>query len=145
MTKHGSEPDIIPMLAYEDGLAAMDWLCRVFGFKETMRILDEKGSLSQGAISLKTGLIMIASPTPDYQSPKHHRQECEITNKWYRLSYIINGVLVYVDDVRSHFQKAKDLGAVILSELEYGGPGTRYRAEDPEGHRWMFIERNKPQ
>ena len=142
MSKNSKPPRIIPMLAYEDGVAAMDWLCKVFGFTESMRILDEKGGLSQGAISLQTGVIMIASPTPDYQSPRHHRQVCEITNKWYELPYIINGVLVYVDDVRSHFQKAKDLGATILSELEYGGPGTRYRAEDPEGHRWMFIQLN---
>jgi len=25
---------IIPMLAYEDGIAAMDWLCKAFGFLE---------------------------------------------------------------------------------------------------------------
>jgi uncharacterized glyoxalase superfamily protein PhnB len=143
MSKNSTPPQIVPMLAYEDGLAAMDWLCQVFGFTESMRILDEKGGLSQGAISLHTGVIMIASPTPDYQSPAHHRKVCEITNKWHQLPYIINGVLVYVDDVRSHFQKAKNLGAVILSEIEYGGPGMRYRAEDPEGHRWMFLQLNE--
>jgi len=26
-------------------------------------------------------------------------------------------------------------------EVESGGPGKRYRAEDLEGHRWMFTER----
>src|SRR5450631_2819408 len=123
MTKEITAPGIIPMLAYEDGLAAMNWLCKVFGFTESMRILDEKGNLSQGAISLENGVVMIASPTPDYQCPKHHRQVCEITNHWYELPYILNGVLVFVNDVRSHFEKAKEMGALILSELEYGGPG----------------------
>lgn len=48
--------------------------------------------------------------------------------------------MVYTDDVKKHFQKAKENGAIILSELEEGGPGLRYRAEDLEGHRWMFIQ-----
>jgi PhnB protein len=56
--------------------------------------------------------------------------------------YIINGVLVYVDDVEAHSSNAKEKRAVILSEIEYGGPGTRYRAEDLEGQRWMFMEKN---
>jgi hypothetical protein len=31
--------------------------------------------------------------------------------------------------------------ARILSQPEAGENGTRYRGEDLEGHRWMFIER----
>jgi hypothetical protein len=27
-----------------------------------------------------------------------------------------------------------------LSEIEEGPPGRRYRAEDLEGHRWVFFE-----
>ena len=29
----------------------------------------------------------------------------------------------------------------ILSDIEDGPPGRRYRAEDPEGQRWFFIQR----
>ena len=29
----------------------------------------------------------------------------------------------------------------FLSELEEGEEGKRYRAEDFEGHRWMFIQK----
>jgi PhnB protein len=49
--------------------------------------------------------------------------------------------LVYVDDVEQHFENAKAKGATILSEIETGGPGTRYRAEDLEGQRWMFMQK----
>ena len=38
-------------------------------------------------------------------------------------------------------EQARAPGAAILSEVESGGPGKRYRAEDLEGHRWMFMER----
>jgi PhnB protein len=133
---------IIPMLAYEDGIAAMDWLCKVFGFSEKTRMLDDNGRLAHGELVLGEGIIMLACPTPDYQSPRHHREICEKAAAWYRVPYIINGLLVYVDDVEAHYKNAKEHGAVILSGLETGGPGLRYRVEDLEGQRWMFMQKS---
>ena len=138
MAKQGSR--IIPMLAYEDGIAAMEWLCRVFGFLENARMLDDNGILIHGEVSMGDGIIMLSSPTPDYQSPKHHRRICEDTAKYYQVPYIINGTLVFVDDVEKHYERSMENGAVILSPLESGPPGLRYRVEDLEGHRWMFIQ-----
>jgi uncharacterized glyoxalase superfamily protein PhnB len=46
-----------------------------------------------------------------------------------------------VDDVAEHCRRAAAGGATILSEVEDGPPGRRYRVEDVEGHRWMFMER----
>jgi uncharacterized glyoxalase superfamily protein PhnB len=57
--------------------------------------------------------------------------------------WVIDGVLVYVDDIDAHFARAAAAGAIILSEIEEGPPGRRYRAEDPEGHRWFFLERER--
>ena len=130
------------MLSYEDGIAAMEWLCKVFGFSEITRILDAHGGLAHGEITMGHGKIMLSSPTPEYQSPKHHRQVCETAAKWYQSNYIINGILVYVDDVSSHYERAKQMGAKILTDLESGGPGTRYRVEDLEGQRWMFLQKD---
>ncbi|MBS1661638.1 MAG: hypothetical protein JST68_11385 [Bacteroidetes bacterium] len=132
---------VIPMIAYEDGVAAIEWLCRVFGFTEQVRWLDDHGRLSHGEIAIGDQLIMLASPTPGYQSPKRLRQEYAPAALWYQTPYIINGVLVYVEDVESHFKTASELGALILTGIEHGGPGTRYRAEDLEGQRWMFMQR----
>jgi PhnB protein len=134
-------PAVIPMVAYEDGVAAMDWLARAFGFRERARMLGENGRLSHGEMQAGHGMIMLATPSPHYQGPKRHREECEAARKWSEVPYIIDGVLVYVDDVDAHFERARDAGATILSEVESGGPGKRYRAEDLEGHRWMFMER----
>jgi uncharacterized glyoxalase superfamily protein PhnB len=132
----------LPMLAYEDGLAAMDWLASAFGFRETMRMLTKDGRLSQGEMEAGDGgVIMLANPTPDYQSPKHHRETCEAAAAWSKVPYIIDGVLVYVDDVDAHFRQAEAAGALILSGVETTPNGKRYRAEDLEGHRWMFTER----
>ena len=135
-----NQQTIIPMLAYEDGVAAIDWLCKTFGFTQNACWLDDAGKLSHGEIALGESIIMLASPSPDYQSPKHHREQCDAAAKWYCVPYIINGVLVYVPDVTAHFHHAKENGAVILTPLEAGGPGLRYRAEDLEGQRWMFMQ-----
>lgn len=128
------------MLAYEDGIAAMNWLCDVFGFTENMRMMDDAGRLTHGELKMGDSLVILAEPTPHYQSPAHHAQNCDIAAKWSAVPYIINGLLVYVDDIERHYKTAKSKAATILSELEYGFPGTRYRAADLEGQRWMFMQ-----
>jgi uncharacterized glyoxalase superfamily protein PhnB len=136
-------PGVIPMIAYEDGLAALAWLSEAFGFHERARMVGENGSLSHAEMEAGDGLIMLATPTPDYESPRHHRQQCEAARKWSAAPWVIDGVLVYVEDVDAHFQRAKSAGAVLLSEIEDSGPGRLYRVEDLEGHRWMFLQRDK--
>ncbi|WPU92557.1 hypothetical protein SNE25_24855 [Mucilaginibacter sabulilitoris] len=136
-----STQQIIPMLAYEDGIAALNWLCEVFGFEEITRMTDDNGRLSHGEIAMGNNILMVAEPTPDYQGPARHAQNCAIAAKLYSVPYVINGVLVYVDNVKKHYEQAKNGGATILSELEEGFPGTRYRAADLEGQRWMFIQK----
>jgi len=134
-------PDVIPMVAYEDGPKAMDWLSSAFGFRERARMLDKSGRLSHGEMQAGDGVIMLATPTPDYQAPLHHREACEPARKWSTVPYVVDGLLVYVDDVDAHFARAKQKGATILSEVETNENGKLYRAEDVEGHRWMFMQR----
>lgn len=134
-------PTVIPMIAYENGPAAMDWLARAFGFRERTRMLAKDGRLSHGEMQAGDGLIMVATPSPHYHGPKHHREECEAARAWSEVPYIVDGVLVYVDDAEKHFERAQAAGARILSPLEDGVEGKRYRAEDLEGHRWMFLQR----
>jgi uncharacterized glyoxalase superfamily protein PhnB len=134
-------PDVIPMIAYEDGPTAMDWLSSAFGFKERARMVGKDGRLSHGEMQAGDGVIMLATPTPDYQAPRRHRAGCEPAQRWSTVPYIVDGVLVYVADVNEHYRRAKQRGATILSEVEADDYGKRYRVEDVEGHRWMFMER----
>jgi uncharacterized glyoxalase superfamily protein PhnB len=133
--------EVIPMLAYENGPASMDWLISAFGFREKDRRV-EGGRLTHGELDTGGGVVMLATPSLHYRGPKRHREQCQLAASWHDVPYIIDGVLVYVDDVRSHFENAKAAGATILSPLEDSGEGgRRYRAEDIEGHRWMFMQR----
>jgi uncharacterized glyoxalase superfamily protein PhnB len=132
---------VVPMIAYEDGNAAMDWLIEAFGFVEADRRLSRDGALTHGELEVGDAIIMLATPTPDYQGPKHHREHCEAARKWSKVPYIIDGVLVQVDNVTEHCARARAAGAEILSEPQDTDDGRFYRAEDLEGHRWMFEEK----
>jgi uncharacterized glyoxalase superfamily protein PhnB len=134
-------PQVIPMLAYEDGAAALDWLVKAFGFRERTRDTEPDGTISHGELELGDGVVMLATPTPDYQAPKRHREVCEPARKWSEVPWVIDGVLVHVDDLDEHYKQARAAGATILSEPEDSGHGRIYRAEDVEGHRWMFEGR----
>ena len=136
-----SQSSVVPMLAYMDGPRAMDWLAQAFGFEERQRWLNERGELTHGEMSTGGGLIMLATPTPDYESPRRHRSGCAAAASWSRSPWVIDGVLVHVEDITSHFDRARESGATPLSDIETGPDGSRlYRVEDLEGHRWMFME-----
>jgi uncharacterized glyoxalase superfamily protein PhnB len=132
---------VIPMLAYEDGAAAIDWLVEAFGFEERERWADDDGTIVHAELATGSGTVMLATPTPDYVSPRRLRELSDEARKMYETPYIVDGVLVEVDDVDAHFTRAKDAGATILSEPADQASGIRhYRVEDLEGHRWMFSQ-----
>ena len=133
-------PAVIPMIAYEHGPEAMDWLIKAFGFRERDRRVED-GRLTHGELDTGGGVVMMATPSLHYRGPKRHREECDVARSWHDVPFIIDGVLVYVDDVDAHFARAKAAGATILSEVQRDDPGKRYRVEDLEGHRWLFMQR----
>jgi uncharacterized glyoxalase superfamily protein PhnB len=135
---------VVPALTYEDGVAALEWLGRAFGLRERAeeRIVMEAGRLAHAEVVTEGGdSIMLNSLAPDYEGPRRHREHCEPARRWSSVPWIINGLAVYVEDVGAHYERARAAGAHILSELEDGPPARRYRAEDLEGHRWMFMQR----
>jgi len=133
----------MPMLAYEDGVAAIDFLTTAFGFTELMRLTGDDGSIGHAELALGDAVIALATPSGiGYESPRHHREHCAAAMRWTEKPWIVNGLMVYVDDVDAHAAHAKAAGAELLSEPEDTGYGDRnYRVEDLEGHRWMFSQR----
>jgi len=129
------------MLAYEDAAAAIEWLCRAFGFREdrSQRHTASDGTVGHAEIERDGARIMLATPNREYQAPRRHRETCEAAARWLDNPWVIDGVFVDVDDVDAHHAQASAAGATILREPSEPGIGFRiYSAEDPEGHRWMF-------
>ena len=129
------------MLSYEDVGSAADWLCAAFGFEELGRF-ESEGRVTHVNLAVGDGVVMAGWPGPDYRSPNRHRETCADARRWLESPFIVDGVYVRVEDIEAHFSRARAAGANILSEVEVNeGVGQRqYRAEDVEGHRWMFAE-----
>jgi uncharacterized glyoxalase superfamily protein PhnB len=51
--------DVVPMLTYADGPAAMDWLAHAFGFEERARFLDDDGRVAHGEMRAGSGLVNV--------------------------------------------------------------------------------------
>ena len=131
----------VPMLSYEDVGAAAEWLSRAFGFRErSERFTDEEGRVTHAEIELGGALVMLGWPGPAYRAPTRHAEVCEVERAVAETPFVVDGVLVYVNDVDRHLEGARDAGARILREIEDEPFGRLYVAEDVEGHRWMFLQ-----
>jgi len=120
-------PRVTPYLYYQDVAAALRFLSDAFGFREKLRMPGPDGAIAHAEMTLGDGLVMMGCPSKDYKNPK-------------TLGSTTQSLYVYVDDVDTHFVRAKNAGAKIIDEPEdqfYGD--RRYGAEDPEGHHWFFA------
>ena len=122
---------IFPMLAYDDAPAAIDFLCSAFGFHERSRMKGRDGTIGHAEIELLGNVVMLATTwkAGGMASPGE-------------LPGLPSQLFCEVDDVDAHFRRAREAGAVIVTEPENQGHGFRtYRAMDCEGHRWLFASR----
>jgi uncharacterized glyoxalase superfamily protein PhnB len=135
---------IVPFIAYEDARGAIEWLTRAFGFRENdkARRTGDDGVIGHAEMDVGDGsVIFLATPSPNYESPKRHRETCAAAAKWLDNPWVIDGYMVVVDDVDAHHARAAGAGAKVLrSPEDVEAAGIRlWSGEDLEGHRWMFT------
>ena len=122
---------IIPALQYEDARAAVDFLCRAFGFEAKAVYEGEGGAIAHAELTLGNGMIMLGSVNQSDYGKLLVRPRAA--------GGVTMSVYAIVEDVDAHFVRAKAAGAVITREpvtQDYGGRD--YTAKDPEGHVWTF-------
>jgi uncharacterized glyoxalase superfamily protein PhnB len=123
---------IIPCLRYRDAHAAIEWLCKAFGFEKHAVYENDQGGVEHAQLSFGNGMIMLGE-VRDTDFGRHMAQPQDIGGRETQCSYVI------VANCKSHYQQAKAAGAVIVddyAEKDYGGAG--YSCRDPEGHLWSF-------
>jgi uncharacterized glyoxalase superfamily protein PhnB len=132
-------PRVIPMPTYEDVDRASAWVCEAFGFSERQRFAEDDGTVSTAILETPGGgVIMLGWAGPEYQGPRRHRHSCDAARRWHEVPWVIDGMLVSVEDVDDHHRRARAAGADVLTAPEDTPYGRMYRVEDLEGHRWMF-------
>ena len=131
---------VFPMLAYEDVGAAATWLCEAFGFEEAGERHDDGTRVTHAEVSYAGGSVMLGFPSPDYRGPRRHAEECDHARRWLDNPYVVDGVLVEVDDLDVQLELARRAGAEILRGPDDEPFGRLFTAADLEGHRWMFVQ-----
>ncbi|WP_109125894.1 VOC family protein [Dyella sp. C11] len=123
---------IIPSLRYRDAHAAIDWLCKAFGFQKHVVYDDENGGVAHAQLIYGSGMLMLGSVN-DNAFGQRMVQPDEVGGRETQCACVI------VKDCKAHYEQAKAAGAAIVDayeEKDYGGAG--YSCRDPEGHLWWF-------
>jgi uncharacterized glyoxalase superfamily protein PhnB len=108
---------VIPVVGYPEIGPAIDWLCKAFGFTLRLRIGDHRAQLNVGDGAVILSQRELSGPD-NFQS-----------------------VLIRVDDVNLHCERATQHGARIISSPQDFMYGERqYNVEDFAGHRWTFSQ-----
>jgi PhnB protein len=121
------EQRVVPYLAYADAPAAIEFLCVAFGFEERCRMPMPDGRVGHAEVAFEGHTVMLASAYPEmgFVSPKI-------------LPAVHSQILIQVDDVDAHYQRALAAGATIATAPKDQHGQRMYRAMDLEGHRWIF-------
>ena len=127
---------VIPLLTCQDIAAAHDFLVQAFGFVSGGVHRDADGAALHGEVRAGDTSIWLHRT-----SAEHHLDSpasVDVAN---------SGLVIYVDDVDAHYDRARAAGARIDSEPVDQPYGLReYGARDLEGHRWWFAApvKNQP-
>ncbi len=120
---------VIPVLTYQAIAAAHDFLVQAFGFAAGGVSRTPDGRATHGEVRAGDASIWLHRVTAE-----HHLESplaADVAN---------SGLVVHVDDVDAHYQRARAAGAHIDSEPVDQPYGQReYGARDLEGHRWWFA------
>ena len=137
-------PRLSSSIFYHDAAKAIDWLCDAFAFEVRLRVDGEGGVIHHSELVYGEALVMVGQAGrtapgrekwPQFGSPAS-----------------VGGIntqclLVFVDDVDSHCERARAAGAVIVDEPKVHDYGEAYWADrsygasDIEGHLWWFTQR----
>jgi len=123
---------IVPCLRYRDAPAAIDWLCRAFGF-EKHAVYADGDTVLHAQLVFGNGMVMLGSADNAGEWGRHMAQPDEIGMRETQSACVV------VADVDAHYAQATAAGAQVVIDIAdqpYGGRG--YACRDPEGHLWWF-------
>lgn len=133
-------PRLSTSLYYDDPRAAIEWLCKGFGFEVRLLVEGDGGRIEHSELTFGEALVMVsgadrAGKFPFVRSP----------------SQVGGGntqnLMLYVDDVEAHCRRAREAGGEIVTEPETSDYGPEYWSDrsytcrDPGGHHWWFCQR----
>ncbi len=138
-------PRVSPSIYYENAQAAIEWLCKTFGFEVRLKIDGENGRIEHSELTFgDDGLVMVGSVGTSISEKAAYQSNFASPVSTGKNT---QGLALFVDDVDLHYAHAKASGAVIFRELKTDDYGEAYWSDrtygalDPEKHQWFFMQR----
>jgi len=134
-------PRLSSSVFYDDPRAAIDWLCRAFGFEVRLKVEGDDGVIHHSELCFGEALVMVSGTGGKDPGPALYRSP-QATG-----GHITQACALFVDDVDLHHQRAVAAGAKVAREPstnDYGDDywtDRSYGALDLEGHLWWFMQR----
>ena len=136
-------PRISTVVVYKDAAAAIDWLCRAFGFEVRLKVEGDNGEIQHSELVYGEGVIMpaqeAAGATESYRTKGRSPQSLG--------GQFTQSLVIQVDDADAHCARSRAAGATIFMDPAIHDYGEDYWADksygavDLEGHLWWFSER----
>lgn len=127
MSEHASI--VWPVLTYRDAHAAVDFLCKAFGFEQAAMDTQEgdPSVVEHAELSWPLGGGVMLGTAGKDEGPFGQRRAGN------------DAVYVVCDDPDSLFEQASQEGAEVVMGLRDEGYGSRgFTVRDPEGNLWSF-------
>jgi uncharacterized glyoxalase superfamily protein PhnB len=121
---------VIPTLRYRHAPAAIDWLCKVFGFERHAVYPGPGDTIGHAELTLGGGMIMLGSHKDDAYG-QGFKAPAEVGGYETRSAYIV------VADADAVYARAQEAGGAIvrpIKDTEYGS--REFTVKDLEGHSW---------
>lgn len=121
---------ILPTMKYRDAPAAIEWLCRAFGFEKHLVVPGKEGKIDHAQLTLGDAMIMLGSfRGADY--------EAKIRTPGDVGGFCTQSAYLLVDDPDAVYASAKAAGAEIFQQMQEPDYGGKFFAcIDAEGQIW---------
>jgi uncharacterized glyoxalase superfamily protein PhnB len=133
MSTKNMRSTVSPCLLYRDAPAAIEWLCRAFGFEQHLVVPgDSDDKIAHAELSFAGSVIMLSSLS-DNEFTRLMKHPGDTGGAETQCPYVV------VPDADAHYARAKAAGAQMVIDIRdepYGGRG--YTCRDLEGHLWNF-------
>lgn len=122
---------IIPALRYRNAPAAIEWLCKVFGFEKQLVVPGANNTVAHAQLILGGGMIMLGSVQNTSEWGKLIKQPDEIGGFETQSPYVV------VADADAVYARATAAGAEIVRDIKDEDHGGRsFTCRDLEGRLW---------
>jgi uncharacterized glyoxalase superfamily protein PhnB len=134
-------PRLSASVYYDDPRAAIDWLCRAFGFEVRLKVEGPDGAIQHSELTFGEALVMVGAANGEEPWQRNNKSPKSLGGA------VTHALAFYIDDVDAHHARATKEGAGIVRELETNDYGEEYWSDrsygalDPEGHLWWFMQR----